>query len=276
MRLAGVNCGRWLRVVAILLAAGGFSLAAVPSRAAAQLPLAATSALRPSPSPLFAAADPGPAASFATSLALPGLGQYRQGQRRWIVYAALEAATLAFFAHARSEAAGLRRDYRNLAWSAARSPLGAQMRVDGDFDYYERLSHWQASGLWDTDPARAGLQPETDPATWNGSIWRLALEIYNVDATHPEGSPRYDRALDYYRERGYGPLFLWAWSSPADRERYRALIAGSDSRFRDARLAIGLLAANHIVSALDSFISARLSALPKDNGVALALEIALP
>ncbi len=228
------------------------------------------------PTPRRDGGAPGPATSFVSSLAAPGLGQYRQGQRRWLAYAALEAAAVVAFLGARSDARDLRRDYRDFAWNAARHGLSAAPRTDGDFDYFERLSRWSASGRWDADPLRAGIQPETDPTTWNGSVWALALEIFNVDAQAPEGSPRRARALAYYHERGYGPPFLWAWSSAADRERYGNLIAASDDRFRDARLALGLLAANHIVSALDAFASARLAALPDGAGVALAIAVAVP
>ncbi len=263
-------------LAATLLAATGLLVLPAPLPATPQTPGTATFSLPLPLSPPQDGGAPGPATSFVASLAVPGLGQYRQGQRRWLAYAAVEAATILAFLGARSDAHDFRRDYRDFAWSAARAGLSAAPRTDGDFDYFERLSRWHASGRWDANPLRAGLQPETDPATWNGSVWALALEIYNVDAATPEGSPGHARALAYYHERGYGPPFLWAWGSAADRERYGGIIAASDNRFRDARLALGLLAANHIFSALDAFVTARLRALPGGEGVALVFAVAVP
>ncbi len=217
---------------------------------------------------------PGEGESFVASLAVPGLAQYRHGQRRWLVYAGLEALSVLYYVGARADALGLRDDYRDFAWLAARVDLGVGPRKDGDFDYYERLAQWGTSGRWDADPAFAGLQPERDPATYNGSIWLLASQIFDLDPDAPERSPGYSRALDYYRSHGYRPEFLWAWREDSDdRSRYAALISRSDSRFKDARVALGVLAANHLCSALDGFITARLRALPEGRGVEFAFSV---
>ena len=103
------------------------------------------------------------------------------------------------------------------------------------------------------------------------------MDIYNLDPGAPPGSPAYVRALDYYREHGYGPALLWAWPEGSDAQRrFAGLIASSDDRFRDARLAVGVLVANHVVSALDGFITARLRALPEVDGVALTFALTIP
>ena len=215
--------------------------------------------------------------AFLNSLVVPGLAQYRQRQRRWIAYAGLEVLSAMLYLGARADALGLRDDYRAFAWSAARTGFSTEPRLDGDFEYYERLTRWGTSGRWDSDPALAGLQPESDPTTYNGSVWALAMDIYNLDAAAPLGSPAYARALDYYRENGYGPPFLWTWrEGSGDRHHFAGLIRSSDNRFRDARLALGVLVANHVFSALDGFITARLRALPDVDGVALTLSLPVP
>lgn len=215
--------------------------------------------------------------AFLSSLIVPGLAQYRQGQRRWIAYAGVEALSAMLYVGARADALRLRDDYRDFAWSAARSGVGTGPRRDGDFEYYERLRHWMTSGRWDADPVLDGVQPEGDAATYNGSVWALAMQIFNLDPVDPRGSPGYVRALDYYLDNGYGPAFLWAWREGSDDQlRFADIISNSDNRFEDARLALGVLVANHILSAVDGFITARLGALPDVGGVGLVFSARVP
>ena len=219
----------------------------------------------------------GQAEGFFSSLILPGLSQYRQGNRRWIAYAGIEVLFVAWYLDARADTRDLKTMYRDFAWTRARSGLSSRPRQDGDFEYYERLSRWARSGAWDADPMRAGLQPESDPATYNGSVWALAGEIYNVDAASPERSVGYERALAYYREYGYGPSHLWAWrAGSGDQDDFRAMIADSDSRAGDARRALWIVTANHLLSAIDGFITARVAAIPPAGALGVVLTAPLP
>lgn len=229
------------------------------------------------PAPFQIESPIGEGEAFLSSLAVPGLAQYRQGKRRWIAYAGLEIASAFLWLDARSDALGFRTDYRDFAWTAARLGSSTEPRKDGDFEYYERLQNWRGSGRWDADPGLAGLQPESDPTTYNGSVWALAVQIFNLDPSAPRRSAAYDRALDYYREQGYGPPFLWAWrQGSADQDHFSSLIADSDSRFKDARTALWMLVANHVVSSLDGFITARLYALPQTESVGLTISATVP
>lgn len=215
--------------------------------------------------------------AFLSSLAVPGLAQYRQGKRRWIAYAGFEIASAFLWLDARSDALGLRTDYRDFAWAAARFGSSTGPRQDGDFEYYERLQNWRGSGRWDADPDLAGLQPESDPTTYNGSVWALAAQIFNLNPAAPHQSAAYDQALDYYREHGYGPPFLWAWrQGSADQDHFSGLIADTDSRAKDASAALWMLVANHVVSSLDGFITARLHALPQTESVGLVISARVP
>ncbi len=242
---------------------------------AAGLPVGAGSGALPRVVPPTRAIGEGEA--FLSSLVVPGLAQYRQGQRRWIAYAGLEVLSAVLYLGARADALGLKDDYRDFAWSTARSGLSTEPRRDGDFEYYERLTQWMTSGRWDADPVLDGVQPESDPSTYNGSVWALATQIFNLDPAAPQQSPGYTRAMDYYRNNGYGPRFLWAWrEGTGDRLRLSRLISRSDGRFKDARLALGVLAANHVVSAVDGFITARLRALPNTGGVGLTFSALVP
>ncbi|KPJ79437.1 MAG: hypothetical protein AMS19_11225 [Gemmatimonas sp. SG8_23] len=216
-------------------------------------------------------AEPGgasPARATLFSAVLPGAGQHLLGQNRKWVYLALEATGWFFYLDRRSKGNDLAVAYRDFAWVEARIQSGE--RVDGDFDYYEKLTQWQRSGLFDADPSAAGVQPETDPDTYNGSIWELATGIFLPDGPEPPASdPRYQRALQYYAERGYGTEFLWDWTGTGEaQEEYGDLISASDERYRQATNALGAIIANHVVSAVDAYLSSRGVPTPSEIRVA--------
>lgn len=203
-----------------------------------------------------------PGGAFAASLLLPGSGQAALGARRWAAYAAIEVAAWVV----RLDALGDRRAatvaYRDLAWDEARTP-GELDRRDGSWGYYETLTLYARSGAFDADPARAGVQPEEDPTTYNGTVWSLARSIYLPDGEGEPGAPGYDLALQYYDERAAGPAFLWSWEGNEDAwARFRSLIGDADSASRTAGIAFGVVLANHMVSAVDAFIIARLRSEP--------------
>ena len=200
---------------------------------------------------------PSPLKAAAFSAVLPGAGQYILDQRRSWAYVAAEALGWVFYIDRRSEGVDLRAGYRDLAWMEARVQAGP--RTEGDFEYYERMTKWRTSGAFDVDPGTPGVQPETDPATFNGDAWGLARQIFLPgQGTVPESDPRYQRALEYYEGRAYGPEFLWDWTGKeGEQEEFAALIRRSDDRFRQATNILGLVFANHVVSTVDAFLSAR-------------------
>ena len=206
--------------------------------------------------------SPGRAALL--SAVLPGAGQYALGRRRAWVYAALEAAGWIVWAERRSAGADLVRRYRDFAWERARIQAGP--RVDGDFDYYETLTQWTRSGAFDLDPSTTGVQPETDATTYNGMIWERAVALFLPGgASTPPADPAYQRALDYYGSRGYGADFLWDWSGAADdQQSFAQILSRSDERYRQATNVLGAILANHLVSAVDAYLSARGVATPSE------------
>jgi hypothetical protein len=226
-------------------------------------PSAAVSILRSGPRRAWNGSGPVPLATtdpavvVAASLILPGSGQLLLGQRRWVIYTAVEA--IAWLVHLDKLRSGrrVRTEYRDLAWTVARS-ASPEPRRDGDWEYYERLEHWTASGRFDADPVRGGLQPESDVATFNGSVWALATDIY-LPAGGGEGTPAYAEALAYYETRAYPTVMLWSWAGQqGSLERYRDLIDRSDEDLRTATVVLGAVVANHLFSAADAFVSSRL------------------
>lgn len=210
------------------------------------------------------APPPSVAAVTGRSLLVPGLGQLAMGQKRGWGYLAVEAALWAWWTNRRAAGADARNGYRDLAWSEARG--GVTPRADGAWAYYETLSKWTRSGAFDTDPNRSGVQPETDVSTYNGSIWKLARDVYLPAGQTPhEGDSAYQDALAYYERRAYASSFLWDWSGKDQAlHSYKDLIRKSDDGFRQATTALGAVLANHLLSGADAYVS---SHLPGDAGL---------
>ncbi len=198
-----------------------------------------------------------PASAAARSLVVPGWGQWAQAQRRGVAYAAVEVLLWALWLERRDQGADLRGAYRDLAWQAGRIPEGE--RRDSSWGYYEAISKWTRSGSFDRDASAPGLQPEEDPGTFNGSVWSLARGIHFGGASPAPGEASYEAALAWYRERAYGDGFLWDWGGrEGELAEYRQLIHRSDDRFREATWALGAVVGNHLLSAADAFLSARI------------------
>jgi hypothetical protein len=192
----------------------------------------------------------------ALSALLPGAGQHVLHQDRKWLYLALELGAWGFFLERRHAGDEYRDRYRDFAWDNARFQTGG--RTDGDFAYYETLTHWARSGAFDRDGGSSGVQPELDGATYNGSVWDLAAGLFLPGGPGSgEGDPGYPSALAYYTARAYGPEMLWDWSgAPGAQAEFSRLVDVSDSRFRQATTLLGIVIANHLLSAVDAYISA--------------------
>lgn len=200
------------------------------------------------------AATIAPATAFLASAVAPGGGQWLTGSRRWLLYAAVEVGAAAFLLDRRRDGHALRRAYRDLAWSVARSGTDAPRR-DGDFEYFEAIANYDASGAFDADAERPGVQPETDESTYNGMVWSLARGMF----APPDTDSLSTDAVRYYTRHAVPEDMVWSWSGRMDaRQRYRDLIDRSDDALRTASRLVGLVLANHVISAVDAFVTARL------------------
>jgi len=195
------------------------------------------------------------------SLLLPGSGQLLAHQDRGAVYLAAEVYLVSRFLQLDHEAMAEAHRFQNLAFDVARRTYGP-VRRDTIFEYYEQMERFAESGAYDADPGGAFV-PATDTGTYNGSVWLLARRTYWEDPNVPPDptSPQYWKALQFYQARAVGPNFQWSWRDHSlEHEVFRDYIKRSDNAFRRAQNQIGLLLANHVLSAVDALISARLSA----------------
>ncbi len=196
----------------------------------------------------------------ASSLIIPGSGQLMLGQERGAIYLVVEAFLLARLFRFYSEGSSESDRYRELAFTVARARYNPTV-LDTSFTYYETLQDFRESGAFDTDPG-PDLVPPLDERTFNGSIWALARETFfvNPDSIPDPTSAEYQRALDFYRRRAVGPNFLWSWRDAGlEQDLYSQSIRQSDEAFRRATTQLGLLLVNHLLSAIDAFITTRVT-----------------
>lgn len=200
------------------------------------------------------------ALNVAASIAVPGSGQLLSGRDRGAIFVITEALLVTRFVAMQAEGRRERDRYLDLALTVARGAFTPSQR-DTAFEYFEQMQRFIESGPFDTD-AGPMLVPPTDDRTFNGSIWALARTTFFEDPDNipPPDSEEYQRAIQFYRERAVGPNFQWSWRNAGlEQDLFGQSIRQSDEAFRRATQQLGLMLANHLLSALDAFISYRLS-----------------
>jgi hypothetical protein len=193
------------------------------------------------------------------SAIVPGTGQLLLGQDRGALYLIAEVFLLQRSISLWNESKAEERRYRDIALKVARAPFDGMIR-DTVFEYFEQMGRYVESGAYDTDPGPA-LVPPTDEATYNGNIWALARRTYfRGTTTPPDTSIEFQTALAFYRGRAIGPNYRWSWRNASiEQDLFRQTIGQGDETFRRATQQLGLLLANHFISAVDAFVSERLS-----------------
>ncbi len=214
-------------------------------------------------SPLLHASDPEPGevtawwAPIASAL-LPGSGQATLDQDRFLAYMAVEGYVLLRYRSDLDEARRQRRAYRALALEVARALVPGPKPI-GDFAYYERMEHFVESGSFDTDPMLNGVQPEPDTSTFNGSLWLLARRTFWADPDSVPDAAAYAIALDFYLNGAVRPAFRWSWrGAELEHDLFRQTIVRSNDAFRRSITDLGILLANHVLSAVDAYVTVRM------------------
>jgi hypothetical protein len=198
----------------------------------------------------------------AASAILPGSGQAVLRQDRAIGYLAAEAYGWIRFAADLREARRQRSAYRQLAATVARAYFD-EVKPSGNFEYYERMEHFVESGVFDASVVD-GTQPETDPETFNGSLWLRARSTFWEDPTvpPPAGSDPYLSAVRYYEERAIRPEFRWSWrDAQLEQDLFRRTIDRSNDAYRRSLQDLGVILANHVLSTVDAYVTLRIRRL---------------
>lgn len=192
------------------------------------------------------------------SAAVPGAGEYALHLDRWLPRLAIEAFAWSEYRAHRREARDYERRYRRLACEVARRIVPGECRDTSEFEYYEQMGKWDASGSFDSNPAISGLQPEADTTTYNGSIWKLAQRKSASTAA----------AVAFYETHAIPTSYRWYWGdNTLEQTVYREMIRRGDDAFRSSTRILGLVMANHVTSAVDAFIAARLGELAAGRSV---------
>jgi len=198
------------------------------------------------------------AATFASAV-IPGAGQALLKSRRAFCYAAAEAYGWIRYSKHHRDGNKFRARYRELSRSVARAAFDPG-GPDGDWDYYERMEKFAASGAYDVVPG-GDVDPEPNPSTYNGSIWLLARQTYwrDPDVSPAPASAEFQAALAFYTGRAVPTALEWSWVGAAEGfQQYRHSIAASNSAFRRAEQTAGLIIANHLLSAVDAYVTVRM------------------
>ena len=210
------------------------------------------------------------------SAILPGAGQGLLRQDRALAYLAIESYGWLRYASDVREGRRQRNGYRALAAQVARAYLSDESPI-GDFEYYERMESFIESGVFDANP-EDGVQPETNPESFNGFIWLRARTTFWEDPAipPPPTSEQYQAALDYYANRAIQPQFRWSWrNAQLEQDLFRRTIGRSNDAFRRSIQDLGVIIANHALSTVDAYVAVRIRhAREGESGV--GIEAAIP
>ncbi len=224
---------------------------------------------------------------------VPGLPQFLDGRPRAWAYFVAEGAAVGGLALLNSRGKSYENRYKNLTRAARGNFVYPGLRnnptedvnliATGYGEYYEDMLKWPSSGDYDNDPDQGGVQPETDPRTYNGHQWDIA-KINNYTGTSgglpvPLSAAERQAALDAYLAQVYNKELNWYWTGlEAESDEYRRLFDRSEKSYRNRNKFITLLIANHLVSVLDVLITQRLNSSEalKGRGMNLGLLMYTP
>ncbi len=196
-----------------------------------------------------------------SSAVVPGWGQVRLGQTRFVAYLAVEAYAIVGYLNDEAALDRERNRFITLAHDIARAFVPGNDKV-GNWDYYEAMEKHIESGVFDRTPGTGVLSPEVDTTTYNGSIWLRARRLSgwpDPDAEPSHSSALYQAAVSYYIAHAVGPEYRWSWrNAQLEWDLYRETIRRKNDVGREAEQFLSVIAVNHLLSAVDAFVTLRL------------------
>ena len=215
-----------------------------------------------------------PPVRILLGLLVPGLPQFLDGKIRSYGYFAVEGVSVAGLVLLTAEGNSKEKRYINLARVARGNFIYPGFRnnpeeqtdlmLPGFGEYYEDLLKWPSSGDFDNDPSRDGIQPETDPRTYNGHQWEIA-RINNYSASNggipvPASPAEEQAAVEAYKRQVYPSQYNWDWTGlERENDDYHRLFGKSEDAYRRRSTFAAILFANHLVSALDVLVAERIN-----------------
>lgn len=191
-----------------------------------------------------------------TSAIIPGSGQAILGDGRFVAYLAAEVLGWWMYSKDVRERSQQEAQFKEIANKVARVHFTTTF-PDADWAYYEWMRDTVESGVYSKNP-NGPLEPETDPATYNGARWEVIQSIY----------PTREQALAAYEKAAIKPEFLWSWKNHRlEWDIYKRTTDKRNDANRAAIRDILFISANHFLSMMDAFGTLRLTAVRDGTGV---------
>ena len=208
---------------------------------------------------------------------VPGLGQARLHNDRFVAFMAAEAFLFLQYAKATGDARENATSFREIARDVARRRFPGTHPDTSAWKYYETMEKFLESGAYSL-PSNGATVPETDASTYNGAQWVQARELFGVPLDDPDARlhPNYARALARYEANAVQPAYGWSWrNAQLEQDLYKRTIARSNAAYRRATGDLIAIIANHVVSAVDAFITVRV-AQAANGDMRMSASIPLP
>jgi hypothetical protein len=189
------------------------------------------------------------------SAVVPGAGQAMLGQQRVLAYVAVEAVAWWRYAIDVRDRGQQEARYKEVARRVARAQFSPSP-PDSDWTYYEQMVDYKESGQYSLS-TNGPVQPDTNPATFNGSRWFLARAT----------SPTLPEALAQYERTAVKPQFMWSWSNTGlQYDIFKRYTAKRNDADQAATVDLMIIAANHVLSMVDAFTTMRLQVRAEADG----------
>ena len=190
---------------------------------------------------------------------------------------AAEAFLFLQYAKATSDARENATNFREIARVVARRGFPGTHPDTSAWKYYETMEKYLESGAYSL-PGNGATVPETDASTYNGAQWVQARELFGVPLDDPDARlhPNYARALARYETNAVRPEYGWNWrNAQLEQDIYKRTIASSNAAYRRATGDLIAIIANHVVSAVDAFVTLRV-ARATDGDMRISASVPVP
>ncbi|MFH2055889.1 MAG: DUF5683 domain-containing protein [bacterium] len=135
------------------------------------------------------------------------------------------------------------------------SDLKSKVFFGAEVGFLGALAVFRHEGAWREDDYRllAQLEAGADLTDKDERFYDV-VGFYESREDYNKLGGVYNRGQEYYPDNSF---YFWKWNSEAAQLRYRDLKNQSKTYYRNSDFVLGLLIANHVVSAVDAFFGAK-------------------